>query len=204
MKNTIKCYKLTKQDIKIAHDKFVVYEPRDLFYRTAIELVGLAINKKTSLSIADALAVLLQTWNKMYYRYKRFDNKHFEDIESLIKKHLPKIIKLRKQSIENFNQKDECDIEKIFQGFENVLGPTGAAKCLHLLAPCYFPLWDRAIAKSYGFPLGKKGFNAENYLHFMEVQKKQSQFLGGYKKIKRNPLKAIDEYNYCKFTKRWI
>jgi len=42
----------------------------DLFYRAATELVSLALEGKTSLSVAEALAVLLQTWNKIFYQYR--------------------------------------------------------------------------------------------------------------------------------------
>jgi hypothetical protein len=32
----------------------------------------------------------------------------------------------------------------------------------------------------------------------------QVECLGGAKAIDGNPLKRIDEYNYCKYTKGWI
>lgn len=94
----------------------------------------------------------------------------------------------------------------MFKEFEAVLGPVGTAKCLHILAPAFFPLWDRAIARSYGLALGvsSTGKNARRYFDFMGCAKKQIESLGGEKAIGRNPLKAIDEYNYCKFTKKWI
>lgn len=85
----------TIQDIEAARQAFEANEPRDLFYRAATELVSLALEGRTSLSVAEALAVLLQTWNKMFYQFK---------------------------------------------AFEEILGPVGAAKCLHLLAPRFFPL----------------------------------------------------------------
>ena len=54
------------QDIEAARQAFETNEPRDLFYRAATELVILALDGKTSLSVTEALAVLLQTWNKMF------------------------------------------------------------------------------------------------------------------------------------------
>lgn len=45
---------------------------------------------------------------------------------------------------------DEATVKGVFKSFEKVLGPVGATKCLHLLAPRFFPLWDRAIAEAYG------------------------------------------------------
>ena len=141
------------EDIDAARQAFETNEPRDLFYRAATELVTLALDGKTSLSVAEALAVLLQTWNKMFYQYRRFDNQHFADIERLISDHHSIPIAFRQRSIEGLNQEDEGEVARVFKAFEEVLGPVGAAKCLHLLAPRFFPLWDRAIAEAYGLPL---------------------------------------------------
>ncbi len=194
----------TIQDIEAAWQAFEANEPRDLFYRAATELVALALDGKTSLSVAEALAVLLQTWNKMFYQYRRFDSQHFADIERLIRDYHSILITFRQRSIQSLNQGDESEVVRVFKAFEEVLGPVGAAKCLHLLAPCFFPLWDRAIAEAYGLPLRQKGKNPERYWRFMEIVKEQVQSLGGEQAFGRNPLKAIDEYNYCKHTKGWI
>ena len=191
----------TIQDIEAARLAFEANEPRDLFYRAATELVALALGGKTSLSVAEALAVLLQTWNKMFYQYRRFDSRHFADIERLIRDHHSILITFRQRSIQSLNQEDESKVVRVFKAFEEVLGPVGAAKCLHLLAPCFFPLWDRAIAAAYGLPLRQKGRNAERYRRFMEILKEQVQSFDGEQVIGRNPLKAIDEYNYRRHTK---
>jgi hypothetical protein len=195
---------LTIREIEAARQAFEAHEPRDLFYRAATELVALALDGRTSLSVAEALAVLLQTWNKMFYRYRRFDSQHFADIERLIRDHHSMLITFRQRSIQSINQEDESEVVRVFKAFEEVLGPVGAAKCLHLLAPRFFPLWDRAIADAYSLPLRPRGRNAERYWRFMGIVKKQVQSLGGEQAIGRNPLKAIDEYNYCKHTKGWI
>lgn len=192
------------QELEAAHQIFMSSEPRDLFYRTATELITLALDGKTSLSVAEALGVLLQTWNASFYRFHaRFDDQHFDDIERLINDHYPTLLAFRDRSIEDFGHKDESEVAHVFQSFEEVLGLVGAAKCLHLLAPRFFPLWDRTIATAYGLSLEKKGRNTEQYRSFLEITKEQVQSLGGEHAIGRNPLKAIDEYNYCKYTKRW-
>lgn len=192
------------EDIEAARQAFETIEPRGLFYRAATELVTLALDGKTSLSVAEALAVLLQTWNKMFYQYRRFDSQHFADIERLISDHHSILIAFRQRSIESLKQEDESEIVRVFKAFEEVLGPVGAAKCLHLLAPRFFPLWDRAIAEAYGLPLRQKGKNADRYYDFIRIVRGQVQSLGGEQTIGRNPLKAIDEYNYCKYTKGWM
>lgn len=45
---------------------------------------------------------------------------------------------------ESVRPNEETTICDLFRDFEQ-LGPVGAAKALHLLAPNVFPLWDRAV-----------------------------------------------------------
>lgn len=194
----------TPEEIKIAHELFEANEPRGLMYRAARELVDLAMRGETSLSVAEALAVLLQTWNRMYYRYRPFDSQHFSDIEHLVSSHRQVLATFRQRSIESFCDEDETLIKRIFKSFEEVLGPVGASKSLHLLAPRFFPLWDNDIARAYSVALRKRGRNADRYCQFMGIAKKQWEGLGGEQAIGRNPLKAIDEYNYCKYRKGWM
>ena len=194
----------TIQEIEAAREAFEGNEPRDLFYRAATELVDLAIHGKTSLSVAEAVAVLLQTWNQAYYRYHKFNSEHFADIESLIACHKQTIMGLRQRAIETFSDEDEATVTELFDDFGKVLGPVGAAKCLHLLSPSFFPLWDRKIAESYGLSLQRSGTNGSRYCRFMRITKVQCNGLGGKQAIGRNPLKALDEYNYCRYTKGWI
>lgn len=138
------------QDLQRAREIFEKLEPRDLFYRVAIEVVKLAWEGQSTLTIGEAVAVLLQTWNRAFYRYRKFDSQHFEAIEALLKKHKAVLHTLRQRSIEEFSPEDAQEIGHLFNEFDEVLGPVGAAKCLHLLAPRFFPLWDNAIAKAYG------------------------------------------------------
>ena len=69
-------HRITTDGVKKARKAFEAREPRGLFYRAATELVVLALRGATSLTVAEALAVLLQTWNKAYYQYRKFDNAH--------------------------------------------------------------------------------------------------------------------------------
>src|SRR5574341_1240589 len=130
----MKNHSLTINDLKSARSAFESNEPRDLFYRAATELVELALRKSTALSVAEALAVLLQTWNRPFYQYKPFNSQHFHDIESLINSLQKILTRYRNRSILSLNDDDENTIQTLFQEFENVLGPVGAAKALHLLA----------------------------------------------------------------------
>lgn len=147
-------HRITLADVGAAREVFEMNEPRDLFYRSATELVGLALREPGRLAVADALAILLQTWNKNYYRFhKSFNAAHFAEIDALLVKYGTELKAYRERKIEGLCDADEKDVLAIFEEFETVLGPVGAAKALHLLAPTFFPLWDRTIAKKYGVPL---------------------------------------------------
>lgn len=195
---------ITVEQLRAAHEAFDENEPRDLFYRAAIELVDLALHGKTSLSVTEALAVLLQTWNMAFYRFHPFTKQHVCDIEQVFSADHVELGSFRQRSIDTFCEGDVTSVKGIFDHFEGVLGPVGAAKSLHLLAPAFFPLWDRAIAKAYGIALQKAGTNAAAYIRLMMISKRQVESFGGEAALGRNPLKAVDEYNYCKFTKKWI
>jgi hypothetical protein len=137
---------LTSNDLNLARKTFEEKELRDLFYRAATALVNLAIKGEINVTIGEALAVLLQTWNKAYYQYHPFDKQHFDDIENLLKPFLEEVISFRERSIDSFCDRDIATIINIFIKFGKVLGPVGAAKALHLLAPRFYPLWDCDIA----------------------------------------------------------
>lgn len=197
-------HKIPANALKRARKAFEANEPRNLFYRAATELVDLALRGATSLTVAEALAVLLQTWNKAYYQYRKFDNVHFTDIENLLADNKLLITSYRPRTIDQLDDADGTTIENLFQSFERVLGPVGAAKALHLLAPNFFPLWDRAIAKAYDLALGRVGSNAERYWQFLSISKRQCLDVKRDNPNCGDPLKSIDEYNYCRYTKKWV
>jgi hypothetical protein len=172
-------------------------------YRAAVALVDLAVRKKVDLTVGECLAVLLQSWNRAYYQYHGgFDSRHFDQIEQLLANHSATLALYKKRSIQRFSPADEPAVRQMFKSFELVLGPVGAAKALHLLAPRFFALWDNAISVKYRVRLQARGWNADRYCRFMVITSKQVKSLGGEQAIGRNPLKALDEYNYCK-AKGW-
>ena len=191
-------------ELESARVAYEADERRDLFYRTATELVDLAIREQISLSLAEVLAVLLQRWNEPYDRHSRFDAAHCADIERLLSEHRATLEGLRARTIEGFSDEDQGTVEALFCEFELVLGPVGAAKCLHLLAPRFFPLWDREVASAYFVSLLEPGGNGERYCRFMRIVREQCRELGGEQRLGRNPLHALDEYNYCRHTRGWL
>src|SRR5262249_34418575 len=150
-------------------------EPRGLFYRAATELIRLSAQGQTKLTLAEALAVLLQTWNRNAYRFgqRKFDTRHFEEIEGLLRRYRKPLAYYRRERIERISARARNQVVAMFKEFEVVLGPVGAAKALHLMAPQLFPLWDVAIAKGYGVPLRRVGANGDRYWRFMELAQRQ-------------------------------
>ena len=203
----------TIKELKDAHGWFEENEPRAVFYRAATELVRLALEEKDKapLNLTEALAVLLQTWNQAYYRfhYRGFKKANLEDIEALRDTYETVARYFRPRCLESLSDGDAARVKRVYSELERGrLGTVGAAKCLHLLAPCFFPLWDRAIADGYGFALAKIGGNAENYWLFMRKTQEQCEQLRGQCQARPgelvpNLLKALDEYNYCTYTRGW-
>jgi hypothetical protein len=197
-----------------AREEFKRIEPRDFFYWSVSKLVASVLDANsrdgTINELVRALMMLLTTWNKNYYRF--FDDRrpgmtleeHFGELENVLSKHFDRLIKLRSQRIDETTEIAERDIQEVFEDFTRVLGRVGAAKCLHLLAPRLFPLWDAAILKGYGLDKGefRKRTDAERYVAFIGISKAQIENLGEFKTLIDNPLKSIDEYNYCRFTKK--
>jgi hypothetical protein len=180
------------EDLTAAREKFLENETRNLFYRSASELVDLAITGRTSLAVSEALAVLLQTWNRSFYRFRKFDSKHFAEIEKLLQRHGWVASELRSRSILSLRDAEREKIEEAFGEFEKVLGPVGASKTLHLLAPQFFPLWDRAIGDAYGLALERTGTNHGRYFAFMRLARSQCDSLQLAGTITRDSLKLLE------------
>jgi hypothetical protein len=193
----------TWEQLERSRTWFEAYEPRDLFYRAATEFVSLALDGKTSLSITESVAVLLQTWNAQYYRFHSFDAVHFSALEVVITSFQGQWGSYRSRELISMATDELDSIAEMFTAFEIVLGPVGAAKTLHLLAPEFFPLWDRKIAQGYRISLDAAGKNAMEYVRFMTIAVSQIAHVAPHGES-QGILKRIDEFNYCRFTKRWI
>ncbi len=194
----------TLDDLNRARQIFETNEPRDVFYRAATYLVAKALDGDAPVSVSEALSVLLQTWNRSYYQYRPVVPDHYQQIDDALTRNSEWLTKVRARSIDSWSAADASALENVLTDFEGVLGPVGAAKALHLLSPRFLPLWDRAIAVAYGLSLGATGSNGPRYVRFALITKKQVERVGGDSALGRNILKAIDEYNYCRFTKGWM
>lgn len=198
------------EDFRAGYESFRTNEARDAMYKVATFLISHFWGKY--LEMADGLGVLLLTWNQAFYRYWRFD---FVELQKCLEGNWEKIEAFRKREIYTFTESDADDVKQLFTQFLDALGitqgkgkgrksPVAVAKALHLLAPGFFPLWDNKIALAYRCNYSKK--RADKYLLFCEKMKTVAEAVGSYGDIPKDVtiLKLIDEYNYAKYTKKWI
>jgi len=203
----------THAHLRKARQTFKEIEPRDFFYRSVTRLVSAILDNNSIPNLADdlvpALMMLLTTWNKNYYRFFEQRNPgktlagHFDDLEKALTQHFDRLLTLRHRQILAIADVPENDLRRIFEDFADVLGRVGAAKCLHLLAPDFFPLWDAAILKGYGLEKGahRHSSDTDRYIAFMHISKAQTASIKDSRLLATHPLKLLDEYNYCRFTK---
>lgn len=184
------------------------HEPRDSMYTVAIFLLETWWGDLPKM--ADALTVLLLTWNGAYYRYGMFDQFM---LESCLRREWGAIELFRERNILSWSDADEDIVFRLFEALRLALGirhadgktttsPVSAAKALHMLGPSFFPLWDQAIARAYECDYAYEP--AAAYLRFCRISRGQAERVGALGRVGVSTLKAIDEYNYAKFTKGWI
>lgn len=191
-------------DLSKARKAFDQWEPRGFVYKASIYLIDKAFEEEGPITVGEAISLLLQIWNQAYYRFKPFNDRNHKEIQTLLNEHIREVQEFRKRTISDARDEDAEQISNLFTAFEEVLGPVGAAKSLHLLCPHFFPLWDRAIAAGYGHSLGTRGTNSRRYLRFMDETRRQVDELGGKMANGTEVLKCLDEYNYCRFTLKRI
>ena len=177
----------------------------DPFYRLATAMVRLSKRPGNHVDAADALAALLLTWNAGYYRFRPDEKRCLvADLSDLLREHRRVLARLSRASIRSLDTRED-DAREVFAAFDEKLGPVGAAKALHLLAPGFFPIWDTKIAKAYMVGGTKRaGYNADRYVTFMSLVQEQCRKLPSTRTLGRNQLRALDEFNFCRYTRGWL
>jgi len=189
--------------------EFEKHEKRDSMYKVATFLVSHFWGRPSDM--ADSLGVLLLTWNQAFYRYGIFD---FDRLEKCISDNLPKIESFRSRNVFSLSVSDEDDIKYLFNEFLEALqidvgqmrgrkSPVAVAKALHLLAPKFFPLWDDKIARAYRCYYHRRP--AHKYVSFCKITRTIAGKVKDYGiQSNKTLVKLIDEYNYSKYTRKWI
>lgn len=189
---------------------FRAHEQRDAMYKVATFLILHFWGNHRKMT--DALGVLLLTWNQACYRYGSFS---FDELELCLSKNWAAILSFRKKNILSSSGSDFNDATSLFDEFLEALkiaegkskgnrSPVAVAKALHLLAPSFFPLWDDKIARGYRCHYTKNPAN--KYQRFCDKMKIMAQALDKNDNLPTDVtiLKLIDEYNFAKYTKKWI
>ena len=199
---------LTFSEIEAASQEFRRREFRDPIYRVSTKLMEDVWNhdRSATVTLADAVSVLLLVWNGAFYRYGPLDT---AELGKAIRKHKSELDVLRSKDIRQAKDEDidsigtlftdTLDATSIHKGVKKASSPVSAAKTLHLLAPDYFPLWDNAIAVGWGCRWYGHRDACVKYQQFMrltrDVMKKAEN--------KRLTLKKLDECNFAIYTKDW-
>jgi hypothetical protein len=200
---------ISPEQLKAGCLAFKKGERRDAIYNTASFLVEHFWGNPAK--VADGLGVLLLVWNQAFYRQGSFD---FGALEARIAQNQKLLADYRKRDVLTYSPNDNAKIKQLFRRFLEALEicekgnkgrrtPVGVAKALHLLAPGFFPLWDAEIAKRYACHYAVDP--EESYLVFIKKTKDIAEKLSPSVRVSgRTLVKMIDEYNYAKYTKRWI
>lgn len=197
-------YVPTPIDLARARAVFIEREARTVVYDACALLLEQALGPESKLSTALPVAALLQSWNFAYYEHSgpRLDSGHVREIETVLNRLRRDLDHFRSRSIDTLTDADRPRVTAVFGGLEGVVKRVGAAKALHLWAPDFFPIWDNPIAQAYGFDFEVGGPRADDYWSFMTLVRAQVKTMAPLQD--RSRLKALDEYNYCRYSKRWI
>ncbi len=151
------CHDITPRMLAGAHTRIARSEPRTIFYHAALTAVNKAIGGNPHLTVGEAVALLLWTWNRRFYTKNRpFTVNHISKITTFYLDHQDVLAGYRQRDILSLSDEDAEGISTVFECLEREVGTVGAAKVLHLLAPHFFSLWDNKIAY-YGYGLRLKG-----------------------------------------------
>jgi hypothetical protein len=168
----------------------------------------------TSVPLIDRIYCFLQKWNRRVGINRN-------DLENALRQ--ISSVNLPSQIISvNFEDPEvRVKIRDAFMTISYIVKSTGASKTLHIFQPKSFVMWDDAIRKNYGCHS-----NAEGYLNFLwrskwEIQEiittyqqysgcnnvpnvieniEKRLYVDGWKSI----TKLLDEYNFARYTKKWI
>ena len=202
--------RISPDDLRRGSEAFERGEGRGSMYRVATFLLREWWGDYPKM--ADALSVLLLTWNWAFYRYGPFDQRR---LERCLEHDWATIGAFHSREITSFDGQDHALLRNLFLRLLKALeiskgkkkgckSPVAVAKALHLLAPAFLPPWDNAIAEAYGCSYSSNPDRA--YLRFCEMMREEAVRLKsvGQSSVGKTLLKQIDEFNYAKYTKGWI
>lgn len=199
----------TREEFLSGCRAYELHEKRDSMYKVAYFVIEHLWGSPADMT--DGLTVLLLSWNRAFYRTDNFDA---DALEKCLAKHFQLLDHLRNRNISSFNEAEGETIRALFNDILSATqinegprmgyqSPVSVAKTLHLLCPNFFPIWDSTIARKYDCNYSKDPVDA--YLKFCHLMQEFAQIAEEWvRDNEKTLLKRIDEYNYAKYTKRWI
>jgi hypothetical protein len=178
------------------------------FVREAGDLDFYEINAK---EVKRVFRSFLLKWGKMYRVIKHPRKEGWEiSLAERLRKISKVFEKFREKDLSEINE-DELDrlaedIKRCYSAFREILGPTSAAKALHIIAPNFFPLWDSKIRDLYGI----RETDDQAFLLFMKIVRKhwftdislKKSLRRLEKEFELSKLRIIDIYSWSVVKKR--
>ncbi|MBU0609236.1 MAG: hypothetical protein KKI08_15220 [Armatimonadetes bacterium] len=211
----------TLDEIRDGSQAYQLNEPRDAMYRVASRWVDEYWGEWAE--VANGLGVLLLTWNGAFYRYGRLS---LDALEGFLERYAAPLAEYRQRRIVSFSDADTPTVRQIIEGALSALGvvtggrvresPVSVAKALNPLAPDFFPLWDREIARQHLGHYPTPYRCSSDYISFMQQTRTQVQRLldegMSWDELTftispaadKPLLKLLDENNYARYTYLWI
>lgn len=156
--------------------------------------------------MSEGVGIIIRGWNRFYAGYDA------DALTTTITSNLNTLSALRYRDISSYGQDDKAAFLQLFEAFQEALkrthdnrkSPVSVGKALSLFAPGILPIWDSNIAYAYRCSYVYGG--AEEYVAFMDRMKLLAEHVSRCvpKDDDRPLLKRIDEYNYSKYTMRWL
>lgn len=173
-------------------------ESRGKIYFKALSIIS--ENWGNPATVATGIQLLLHSW------HPRYSNVDLDRLAECINSNLQILNEFRERNILSLKDSDNEAVEKLYHHFHAALArrgddkksDTSTGKALSLLSTHFFPLWDNEIYYKY--------VRYRFYFDFMTKMKILAEHVKNYvsNPDDRSLLKRIDEYNYSKYTKKWI
>lgn len=173
-------------------------EHRAYAYKLARQIISSA-TPIDGMTEVEAVDLLLRIWNRGASQTKLLS---LARLDTLLAITADARAAFEDRHITSLRDAEQSEVEGIYGGFRESLGPVGAATALGLLHPRFFPLWDSKIASHY---VGASFRQSDrSYVDFMHCCAEQRSVGVSEREFGEWLLKTLDEWNYCIWTQGWI
>ncbi|RLG49606.1 MAG: hypothetical protein DRO00_09795 [Thermoproteota archaeon] len=179
----------------------------EFYLRCIDELKKVELHKITEDDVRRVIEQFLIMWGEMRRVLSQKKRKCWQKRLAMKIREIANLLKnFRKKDLLESSDKElnelKKDIESCYSAIKEIIGPTSAAKTLHMIAPNFFPLWDSKIRDSHGI----KGTDERAYFHFMQRilndwSKRKDYLKRISEEFGESKLRIIDIYNWLEGKK---